>query len=486
MAGGTYTAQNKVRPGAYINFQSVPAPTSNVGTRGIMTMPVEMSWGPEDAVINLYSTDLLNGNSLAKIGFTAFDAGSLIYRMALSESYLAKLYRIDTGGAKATAEVGGLTVTALYAGTTGNKIAVAVAANAADETKFDVVTYFDGVEKDRQTVTAAWELIANDWVTFGSNVSAGEDETPEDETVEDETQEDESSGDATPEDETPVVISVTGAAGVFLDGGADGAGSPANYAAYLKAIDQELWNTMAVPSADNSVNEQIVQYVKNKRENTGRKVQAVLVDYSTADYEGIISVSQGYVNTASERVEVPAFAARIAGMTAGATLAGVNSSLTFRTLNDAVTIINPIADEDAEAALKSGKMILIRRQDGSVVVEQDVNTLHTFTPYHDYQFSKNRVIRVLDDIGNQVLTRFENAYIGKVDNNAQGRAVFKADIISYMNELQGMGAIQNFDPATDITVSQGTEISAVVCELWVQPVDAMEKLYMLVNVGGEA
>jgi hypothetical protein len=212
----------------------------------------------------------------------------------------------------------------------------------------------------------------------------------------------------------------------------------------------------------------------------------VLVDYNTADYEGIISVHQGYVNTASERVEPIAFAARIAGMTAAATLAGANSSLTFRKLSDAVTIINPVADGDIDAALKAGKFILIRRQDGSVVVQQDINSLNSFTPLHDYQFSKNRVIRVLDDIGNQVLTKFENSYIGKVDNNAQGRSVFRADIISYMNELQGMGAIQNFDATDDVTVGPGTEISGVTCELMVQPVDSMEKLYMLVNVGGEA
>lgn len=78
-----------MRPGAYIKFESVPAPASNVGTRGIVTMPVEMDWGAENTLISLYSTDLLNGKSLEKIGCTAFDETSLIFREALSGAYLA-------------------------------------------------------------------------------------------------------------------------------------------------------------------------------------------------------------------------------------------------------------------------------------------------------------------------------------------------------------------------------------------------------------
>ena len=52
-----------------------------------------------------------------------------------------------------------------------------------------------------------------------------------------------------------------------------------------------------------------------------------------------------------------------------------------------------------------------------------------------------------------------------------------------MNTLQGIGAIQNFDSTTDITVYAGNAIDAVVVDLAVQPVDSMEKLYMTVNVG---
>ena len=65
MAGGIFQSQNKVRAGAYINFESVPKPMSKVGTRGIATIPIPLTWGA--TLTELYSTDLIDGSSLAKV-----------------------------------------------------------------------------------------------------------------------------------------------------------------------------------------------------------------------------------------------------------------------------------------------------------------------------------------------------------------------------------------------------------------------------------
>ena len=45
MAGGTWLAQNKTRPGAYINFKAVNKASSAIGSRGIATLALGMSWG---------------------------------------------------------------------------------------------------------------------------------------------------------------------------------------------------------------------------------------------------------------------------------------------------------------------------------------------------------------------------------------------------------------------------------------------------------
>ncbi|MEY8672739.1 phage tail sheath C-terminal domain-containing protein, partial [Enterococcus gallinarum] len=57
----------------------------------------------------------------------------------------------------------------------------------------------------------------------------------------------------------------------------------------------------------------------------------------------------------------------------------------------------------------------------------------------------------------------------------------KADRISYFNSLQGAGAITNFS-AEDVSVEAGNDKDSIVLNVQVQPVDAMEKLYMTVQV----
>jgi len=73
---------------------------------------------------------------------------------------------------------------------------------------------------------------------------------------------------------------------------------------------------------------------------------------------------------------------------------------------------------------------------------------------------------------------FERTFIGKVNNDVDGRNLFKNEIINYLNVLQDIGAIQNFDSQNDVTVSPGAEMDSVYVELYVQPVDAIEKIYM--------
>ena len=128
-------------------------------------------------------------------------------------------------------------------------------------------------------------------------------------------------------------------------------------------------------------------------------------------------------------------------------------------------------------------MVISRRQDEAIVIEQDINTFTTFTVEKDYSFSKNRIIRTLDEINNSIRLKFESTYIGKVSNNEDGRSLFKSDVIAYINSLQAINAVTNFDGINDVEVLAGEAIDSVVVNLAVQPVDSMEKLYMTVNVG---
>ena len=161
IGGGSFTVQNKVLPGAYINFVSMGT-NAKMGERGVAALPLELNWGPEGQVFKLDAADF-NATSLKVFGYDPTDANILLVREAMN--------RVNGGGTKASATVGGMTVTAKYGGTRGNAIKVAVITNVDDATKADVVTYLDDMVMDSQTVAksgGAASLVANDFVTFGT------------------------------------------------------------------------------------------------------------------------------------------------------------------------------------------------------------------------------------------------------------------------------------------------------------------------------
>ena len=437
MAGGTWTSQNKVRPGAYINFKGVSAVATSLGTRGIVTLPLPMSWGAQ--ITELLSTELASGNSLELIGYNLSALEAQVYREALKNCYKAIIYRVDSGGVKASATIGNLTATAKYAGIIGNSISVSIVANG---TKFDVYTFVDGVQKDKQTaLELASEVLDNVWVDFTGT------------------------------------LALAANAGTSLEDGTNGTVTNDNYTAYLSAIQSYNWNTMGLPVDNDTVAAAVVTFIQAQRDTYGKKVQAVLYDYD-CDYEGIISVDQGY-KTLDETVAATTFVAYMAGLTAGSE---INQSNTYRVIEGAVEVVGPKTDAQIEAALGLGKLVLSYRMDGAIVIEQDINTLHTFTVEKPYSFSKNRVLRVLDGINNQLSLDFQTNYIGKLSNNADGRNLYKVSIIGYLLKLQAAEAIQNFNSETDVSVGAGEAIDSVVVDIAIQPVDSMEKVYMTVVV----
>ena len=155
-----------IRPGARIEFESVPAPAMSIGGRGIAALALPMAWGAEGELIAINSTDLSSGAAFSKIGYTAAEGGSLLFRECLRYCYKLFAWRSDRGGVKASATVAPMTVTALYTGTRGNDLEVSVFANGSE---YDVVTYLDKVIVDEQTVGDFENLEANAWVTFSGS-----------------------------------------------------------------------------------------------------------------------------------------------------------------------------------------------------------------------------------------------------------------------------------------------------------------------------
>lgn len=454
-AGGSWQTQNKVRPGAYINFSNVATPLITVGDRGIATVAMEMSWGAEGELIDVYSSDLTDGTSRKKIGYTATDTKeSLIARAILSNCYMVKFYNLNTGGAKATKkdDTSTLTATAKYNGTAGNKITIQVTKNKLNESKYTVTTLWDGLKVDVQTVTSLDEIANNDYVTFTHDSGT-----------------------------------IGEIAGMPLEGGSDGTYNSENYTNYFKLLETAKWQCMAIIKDGTTINATAQQFIQRMRDEEGRKVQCCLYDTTAGayDYEGIIRSEQGLKNVADgEELTAEQVPALVCGLTAGA---GIAQSNTHKELTSFYvdTIVPEYTNSEIIEKLGEGAFLFSSRDDGTVQVEKDINTFRTFTPTKSYPFSKNRVIRVIDEMNQSIKNTWDVSYCGKVNNSALGRDTFKGDVINYIKQLQNMGAVDtvlkdgsNYDLVSNITVTRGNDIDAVVTNIYNLPViDAMEILY---------
>lgn len=442
MAGGIFKTQNKRLPGTYFRFEAAKKSKGMIGSRGIATMPLALSWGEEGKVIELLSTELADGKSLAKVGFTVFDDESKLARLALENAYKLLVYRIDKGGKKATATMNNLTISAKFAGTFGNKIKVAVVTAGS---KKDVVTFVNNDEKDRQTVSSITELVSNDYVNFTGEGS------------------------------------LTANAGTALTGGTDGTVATENYTEYFNEMKTKDWQVMGIATDDSKLAPIFVSYINSLRDLQGKYVQGALYNYSQADSIGIISNKQGFIRE-NEEVSPVEFVAYMTGVSAGA---AVNESNCYKVIPGAIKMIPELTEDEIEKDLLAGSYMLCKRVDGKICICDDINTFTSYTDEMDEDFSDNFVVRLLDEIAMSTRLIFEKNKIGKTANTISGRELLKAQIIANIEALQNMQpepAIQNFETA-DITVEQGEGMPDVVVTASIQPAGKMKKLYATILKG---
>ncbi|MFV0497490.1 MAG: phage tail sheath family protein [Candidatus Fimivivens sp.] len=437
MAGGNWVNQNKTLPGVYTNYSGQGANPSVTGDRGTVALPITFPWLEPHKVIKLIAADAV---ALA----AQHAADSLLIREAAKKAKTLLLYRLNQG-AKASATVGNLTATALYAGTYGNRLSVSVAAVAGSEGSYYVITWLDTDEVDRQAVTTIAGLTDNDYVTF-----AGTD-------------------------------ALAANAGVPLAGGADGTVTLADHVAALAAFETQAFDALACPFADVEVKALYTAYCKRLVNDEGKYIQAVVSDYPGADFEGVISVKNGVVLEDGTTVNAVQATAYIAAATAACPL---NASLTNADYIGSVDVTERYTVTEQSDLAKSGQLVFLPPDSGRVAatIQKDINTLTSFSDTKTYALSKNKIIRTLFTVCNDINSIANNYFKGKVTNDADGRALFKSRILTRFRELEDkQRAIQDVVPE-DITVAKGELLDAVVVDYVIRPADVMETFYNSITV----
>ena len=460
MAGGTWTIQNKVLPGVYINFFSKASTLVTMGERGVVCISKVLDWGPIEEVIEI--TD--PAECFSKLGYDQTSSKlRWLQQMLLGTNRTSGASKVYIWGLKTTDAVKAtgtetddgntLAATAKYFGVRGNDLSIVVSAdpdNNSSHVKFYVQTLLQGEVVDSQTLEASAATVAlsglvdNDWVSFTTKTG-----------------------------------NAFATAGISLTGGSNGTTiASTGFTDFMNAAELLTFNIIICQSSDPTLKQSFSNFVKRLTNDEGKKCQLVVSDYPSADSECVISVyPQTITPMEGSDLTTEEVLCWVAGASAGA---NVDESLTYTSHPDAVGISPILTTQQQATALQAGQLVFVQQFD-KVQVLQDINSFTGFTVTKGKQFRKNRVIRVLFDFANSIYKTYSLYYIGQTDNNEVGRDFLKAEIISLLNMYEGMGAMQNVN-ADDVTVLPGEESDAVVIECYIQPVDAIEKIYMNVTI----
>ena len=430
IGGGTFTSQNRVLPGAYINFISASRADAALSDRGSAAMALELDWGPEGEVFTVYAEDFMK-NARSIFGYGVSDDRMKGLCDLFMNIRVGHFYRLN-GGAKASCSY----ATAKYSGVRGNDIKIVIRVNGDDGEKFDVVTVLDGVEADKQTVAAAADLQDNDYVVFKKEAT----------------------------------LSAT--AGVALTGGSNAQSvQQSDYEGFLAKIESESFNTLGCLSNVDAIKELFVQFTKKMRDEVGVKFQTVLYR-KAADYEGVISVENAVTDG-----DAASLGYWVTGLLAGCE---VSKSCLNVVYDGAFTVDVDYTQAELSGNLKAGKFMLHKVGD-QIRVLGDVNTFVSVNADKSADFSDNQVVRVLDQIGNDIAVLFNERYLGQVPNDAAGRISLWNDIVRHHQQLADVRAIEEFS-SDSIVVSEGSTKKSVVVSDRITPVSAMAQLYMTVVV----
>lgn len=448
MAGGNFDINvAKVRPGTYVNFQSVRQEVLGGSERGTVIIPLgSTDWGPAGEMLTI--TPEAPDANFVKLGYSVYDTNDnmLMIREALKGCSKVIVYICTEGTTVASGTGGGLTGTAKYKGARGNSLKYVITANPVSGFDVDIYLGTSKVEEFKGVATYA-DLAGSEWIIFAKS------------------------------SEEAVITATTG---VTLTGGTNGSTTSTEVAAFLTACEGENWDTMAFPFTDSALKAAVLAKIQYLHDNVGRPVQATAPNFA-ADYEGIINVTNSYGLDDGTELTTTQACAYVAGITAGADAATSN---TYKVVAGAVKVVNPKTTAGAEAAITAGEFFFSMSESGNVVCEYDINSLTTIGNGKDSGYKKNKIQRVFAQVSDLIRANFPP---NRFNNDPTGWTVMEGIGKTILKRLGptdegGTGTLQNIDYDNDFKVDKERSTGdSTYFNVGIQPVDSAEKLYFTIS-----
>lgn len=419
LGGGTFTTQNKILPGAYVNVVSASRASATLGARGVVAIPIALKWGNSGEIITVTAEEFIK-NSMKIFGYSYDAAEMQPFREVFKHAQKVHVYNLATGSVKASMT----NATAKKAGIRGNDLKLVVQKNIDDESMFDVSLYMGSSAVYSQTVTEASELKENEFVTWKEST-----------------------------------LTVT--AGIPFTGGTDGTVDTVSYQNALNELERYNYNMLICPDA--SVIDLYVAFTKRMRDTVGVKFQTIIPAVTNPDYEGVVQmpeVQSGAIYWA-------------AGALAGC---AINKSCTNKHYDGELTISCLHTQSELELCIQDGVFVFHKVEDETRVLV-DLTSFVTVTDEKNYLFCNNQTIRIIDERGNETARIFNKKYLGQVQNDASGRVAFWGDLVTHAKQMEAMRAIETYDTES-LIVEKGDKPGQVVTAEKITPIGTMEQLYL--------
>lgn len=447
MAGGTFNKNvKKVRPGVYVNVQSKANSSVYAGRKGIVLIPfITHDYGPVGQFITIHGDS--PDSNIEKLGYSVYDttnSNMLLIREALKNAETVLVWIIKTGE-KANGIGGGLKGTAKYGGTRGNKLSFTISENVLDASKFDILVSLDGSSVSKYSGIESIDEVVNindPWIEFSKS---GDD----------------------------AVLAATSV--VNLTGATSENAVADDVMSFLDSVENAGFDVILFPGDDDSLKQAFVSKVKFLNENVGKNIQGVVANYA-ADNQAVINVTNAVKTSDGIELTVPQAAAWVAGATAAAKC---TESLTYHVYEDAVAVVGVKSNEEAIAGITNGELFFSYNE-GSVVVENDVNSLVTIGADKDASYKKNRVIRTINEVIKSIKAEFAPNKYSNVDDHWDVMDEHGQAILGYYADLGAIKSVEDGDFAVDCELSSGEH---TYFNVYIRPIDSAEKLYVTVYTG---
>jgi hypothetical protein len=464
-----------LRTGTYINVEPNPVAPPALTAFGTVLIVGTADWGPLGTPI-----EIRNEAEVTKyLGSDDTSPAVIATREALRQGpSLVLFHRISLASADEKASktlndslsAACLTVTAKYEGVFGNTIKVEVVDNPTAGSK-DLRIYVGSQRRevwsgaDAEAIAAA--AVDSNLVDVAATGTAGRD---------------------------PVNIAATA-----LTGGDNGTSvTSTEFTAALDEIGAYDFRTFALLTSDTSIQQSTRTWAASKRAGGKRIVyfagSALAETFSNrlSQVQALNSESTAYVvtdYTTTDGVAVPAYvgAAVIAALYARYG----TESVTFKAVEGAATVTNPIDEDDWSDALTYG-MVAFSEYDGEVVVEQGLTSLQPASQVAPLStdYRKLRYVAIVDLLASRIAKRLNRKFHGKVENDAGGRAegvrMVQAELDLAMGERLLIRGLNEFGEDVTARAFEDPRYTSTKDRVYVavsgQAIDAIEKMFLSIRI----